>query len=104
MNADQCRKCGATSVAPVGGRCPWCGSDSLESVTLSPTGLVDSVTTVRLAPPGVEIPYTLAYADFAPNAKLIARVSEEVVIGATVAIEPADSPAELFRFVPVREG
>ena len=43
-------------------------------VDIAQEGIVNSFTTVRLAPPGEEVPYSLAYADFAPKARLFGRV------------------------------
>lgn len=62
-----------------------------------------SVTTIRLAPPGVEVPYTLAYTDFDPGFRLIARLEGEANIGDTVKLIAVDDETERYRFITERE-
>ncbi len=60
-------------------------------------GTVVSSTVVRVAPPGVEVPYTVAYADFEPGARLFARVRGDAPIGAAVRLAAAPEP-EYYTF------
>jgi uncharacterized OB-fold protein len=74
-------------------RCPYCGDMRLDEVVLATTGEVVTSTVVRVAPPGMEVPYTVAYADFAPGARLFARVrGGSAPIGTTVRLVPAPGP------------
>lgn len=99
MDAVGCRSCGTSWAGDDQPRCRYCGSADLAPVDLSDTGEVVSVTSVRLAPPGTRVPYRLAYADFQPHARLLARAPDGVSIGDVVAIEPVEVEGELFRFV-----
>jgi uncharacterized OB-fold protein len=98
------RRCtGCTAAFPLSespDRCPYCGGTRLDEVTLAETGVVVSGTVVRVAPPGVDVPYTLAYADFAPGARLFARVRGTTApIGAKVRLAAAPEP-DLYIFEP----
>lgn len=99
--ARHCGGCGAAfplSESP--GRCPYCGDQRLSEVTLAATGEVVTSTVVRVAPPGTEVPYTLAYADFEPGARLFARVrGENVPIGTKVRLVAAPEP-DCYTFEP----
>ena len=95
-----CTTCSAAHLEAPSGRCPSCGASDLTTAVLAETGTVVSTTTVRLAPPGVEVPYVLAYADFAPGARLIARSEAPLRIGDAVRLREVDDEVERFRFVP----
>ncbi|GAA5040538.1 putative OB-fold protein [Thermocatellispora tengchongensis] len=92
--ARRCACCDAAFPLPEGpDRCPYCGDDRLGEVTLAETGEVVSSTVVRVAPPGADVPYTLAYADFAPGARLFARVRGGAApIGTPVRLVAAPEP------------
>ncbi|ROS44391.1 OB-fold domain-containing protein [Amycolatopsis thermoflava] len=93
LPARRCARCEAAFPSvESSGRCPFCGNTWLSDTTLSSTGTVVTSTVVRVAPPGTEVPYTLAYADFAPGARLFARVRGAAPIGATVRLVPAPEP------------
>ena len=94
-----CAVCSAAHLDAPSRRCPSCGSTDLVTAALAETGTVVSTTTVRLAPPGVEVPYVLAYADFAPGARLIARSESPLRIGDVVRLREVDDQVERFRFV-----
>jgi uncharacterized OB-fold protein len=87
----RCGGCGATAFPPRE-FCPACRAvDGLGPVALSPRGRVHSFTVVRQAPPGVEVPYVLAWIDLPPDrvrlmATLVGLAPEEVAL---------DLPAEL---------
>lgn len=98
------RRCaGCTAAFPLSegpDRCPYCGGTALDDVTLAETGEVVSSTVVRIAPPGAEVPYIVAYADFAPGARLFARVRGTAApIGAKVRLAAAPEP-DLYIFEP----
>ncbi len=93
-----CGSCGAAFLATPADRCPACGSAALAPRTVSGEGVVAAATTVRLAPPGVDVPYTLAYADFPSSIRLLARVDAAVSAGDVVRLEPVDDELEGFRF------
>jgi uncharacterized OB-fold protein len=61
-------------------------------------GTVVASTTVRLAPPGVEVPYTIAYADFDGGIRLLGRVDAAVAAGEHVRLDAFDDEVERFRF------
>lgn len=96
----KCSNCSAAHLEAPSGRCPSCGASVLTTAVLAETGTVVSTTTVRLAPPGVEVPYVLAYADFAPGARLIARSEAPLRIGDAVRLRGMADQVERFRFVP----
>ncbi|MGT2464103.1 Zn-ribbon domain-containing OB-fold protein [Sinomonas atrocyanea] len=95
-----CASCSAAHLEAPNGRCPSCGSGDLAPIAVEGTGRVASATTVRLAPPGVAVPYVIAYADFEPGARLLGRCDSPLRIGDTVTLVPADDPVERFRFIP----
>ncbi|MGI5132338.1 Zn-ribbon domain-containing OB-fold protein [Pseudonocardia sp. CA-107938] len=93
LDAHRCARCGTVfPSADTSGRCPYCGGTQLSDTTLAPTGEVVTSTVVRVAPPGTDVPYTLAYADFAPGARLFARVRGSAPIGSTVRLVAASAP------------
>jgi uncharacterized OB-fold protein len=94
LAARRCAGCTAAFLPSEGpDHCPYCGCTRLGDVTLAETGEVVSSTVVRVAPPGVEVPYTLAYADFAPGARLFARLRGTAApIGAKVRLTAAPEP------------
>lgn len=104
LEARSCPRCANATVDATPVRCPFCGAAELQPVVVSAVGVVQSATTIRLAPPGVDVPYTVAYADFEPHVRLFARVATSVetpvTIGDTVRIELLEDPVERFRFVP----
>jgi uncharacterized OB-fold protein len=108
----KCAACG-TVAFPAREFCAACRSvEGLEEVTLDAAGVVHSFTVVRQAPPGVEVPYVLAWIDLpGDGVRLMATVSgiepERVELGMPVELEltpfgTADDGAELlgFRFRP----
>jgi len=108
----RCTACGNVTF-PARGFCPACRSvDGLEEVTLGTEGVVHSFTVVRQAPPGVEVPYVLAWVDLpGSGVRLMATVSglepHHVELGMSVELEltpfgTAGDGAELigFRFRP----
>jgi uncharacterized OB-fold protein len=94
FDARRCGGCGAAYPLSEGpDRCPHCGGQRLSEVSLAATGKVVTSTVVRVAPPGTEVPYTLAYADFEPGARLFARVrGVGAPIGAKVRLAAAPEP------------
>ena len=95
-----CASCSAVHLEVLNGRCPSCGSADLAPVAVEGTGRVASATTVRLAPPGVDVPYVIAYADFEPGARLLGRSESPLDIGDAVRLVRVDDPVERFRFIP----
>jgi uncharacterized OB-fold protein len=108
--ASVCSEC-ETRTFPPREICPRCASASLEEkARLSTLGEVYTFTIVRQAPPGLTIPYVLAYVDLpADEVRVMARIvgsePEEVEVGdavelAAAAAEPArEEPASMFVFV-----
>jgi uncharacterized OB-fold protein len=79
------------------GRC----SRQLIALDLGRPGVLYTRTTVYRAPPGVEVPFCLAYGDFDPDLRLLAHlpVDSELRPGDPVAmVRDADN---IFRFVEV---
>jgi uncharacterized protein len=75
----QCRNCGTTSY-PSRDVCPGCRkAGDAESVTLSRRGTVHTFTVVRQAPPGVEVPYVLAYVDLPEQVRVMAQIVADPV-------------------------
>lgn len=98
ITVQACASCGEAYLDAPSARCLACGSGVLSVVEITTAGRVVASTTIRLAPPGVEVPYTLAYADFEPGARLLARADGEVEQGDEVRLEPVDDPVERFRY------
>lgn len=105
----RCAGCGAAAF-PARAFCPACRTGVVEPVELSTSGRVHSFTVVRQAPPGAEVPYTLAWVDLpADEVRLMAQVvgiaPEAVELDMPVDLElttfgTADDGTELvgFRF------
>ena len=71
----RCTACG-TAGFPARPFCPHCrATDGITGVVLSPQGRVHSFTVVRQAPPGVEVPYVLAYVDLDDGVRVMAQVA-----------------------------
>lgn len=107
-----CTDCGLVSF-PVRDVCPRCGSEEPQKEgPLSTEGVIHSFTIVRQAPPGVEVPYVLAYVDLPEEVRLLSRVEaddpETIDIGTTVrlverAAGVTDDGVELvgYQFTPI---
>src|SRR4051812_40321210 len=93
--------------------CPWCNAavDEAVPVALSAQGEVYSFTIVRQAPPGLPVPYVLAYVDLLDDdVRVMARVEgvepealeigTPVVLGARADERSADDAA-MFVFTAV---
>ncbi|MBJ7594303.1 MAG: Zn-ribbon domain-containing OB-fold protein [Candidatus Dormibacteraeota bacterium] len=71
----QCQSCGNTTFPPQR-FCPACGrGDGLDEVELSTRGTVYSFTVVRQAPPGVAVPYVLAYVDLREQVRVMCQLT-----------------------------
>ncbi|MGW4587830.1 Zn-ribbon domain-containing OB-fold protein [Amycolatopsis thermoflava] len=87
----RCDRC-ATVSFPAREFCPGCRAvEGIRETELSPAGTVYSFTVVRQAPPGVEVPYVLAYIDLPEGVRVLAQISgvapEDVAIGLPVHLE-----------------
>lgn len=83
----RCAACGHPSIER-GPRCAACRC-AVNPVWFGPSGTVWSWTTVRIAAPGREPPYTLAYVDLVDGPRILAHVDgalEATAIGAPVRI------------------
>ena len=70
----RCAGCGAAAF-PARAFCPACRTGAVQRTELSTSGRVHSFTVVRQAPPGTEVPYTLAWIDLpADEVRLMAQV------------------------------
>jgi uncharacterized OB-fold protein len=98
-----CPRCGDASVTGHGPVCGTCGGPS-RALEAGAVGRIYSWTTVVRGLPGTPVPYTLAYADFEPDLRLLARVVGDLPaeVGAPVLLE-ADEDAG-YRFAPVNGG
>jgi uncharacterized protein len=87
----RCSAC-ATTTFPPREFCPACRAvDGLQQVELDVRGRVHSFTVVRQAPPGVAVPYVLAWVDLpADRVRLMATV-----VGAEPEAVRLDLPVEL---------
>lgn len=103
-----------TRVFPGRDFCPACDTDAApQPVVLSPEGTVFSYTTVRQAPAGRPVPYTLAYVDLSDGVRVMAQVDEDpdtVHIGMAVRLllrnvvpEPGE-PRLGYAFAAARSG
>lgn len=84
----RCGSCGQMAY-PAWRFCPACASaEEPDQVNLSTSGTVYSYTVVRQAPPGVEVPYVLAYVDLPEGVRVMAQIPsrhlDEVEIGMPV--------------------
>ncbi|MBB5159693.1 Zn-ribbon domain-containing OB-fold protein [Saccharopolyspora phatthalungensis] len=88
----RCGRC-ATVTFPPREFCPGCRAvEPITETELSPEGTVYSFTVVRQAPPGIEVPYVLAYIDLPEGVRVLGQVvgvaPEAVTIGVGVRLEP----------------
>ena len=94
----RCADCGATTATPKAA-CVRCGGRALAVEELPREGSVMSVTTIGVAPEGVEPGYDVAVIDLGP-ARILGRISEHVRMDEEVAlsgtIETDRGPAPLF--------
>jgi hypothetical protein len=104
----RCAACGTTAFPPRD-FCPACrAAEGLQRIELAANGSVHSFTVVRQAPPGVEVPYVLAWVDLpSDQVRLMSTVvgvaPEEVVLDLPVELEvapfgTADDGAELMGY------
>jgi uncharacterized OB-fold protein len=104
----RCAAC-ATTAFPPRDFCPACRAvEGLERAELAAEGRVHSFTVVRQAPPGVEVPYVLAWVDLpADRVRLMSTVvgvaPEDVELGLPVELEltafgTAEDGAELIGY------
>jgi len=104
----RCGACGTTTFPPRG-FCPACrAAEGLQRVELAAKGRVHSYTVVRQAPPGVEVPYVLAWVDLPSDqvrlmSKVVGIAPEEVVLDLPVELElapfgTADDGADLMGY------
>lgn len=86
----RCSACGAATF-PARAFCPSCRTGTVEPAELSPIGRVHSFTVVRQAPPGTEVPYTLAWVDLPEDrVRLMAQV-----VGVAPEAVTLDMPVDL---------
>ncbi|MGW4204876.1 Zn-ribbon domain-containing OB-fold protein [Streptomyces sp. NPDC004726] len=106
--ASHCRACQATAFPPRDA-CPSCGDATEERTALSRAGEIYSYTVVRQAPPGLPVPYVLAYVDLpGDGVRVMSRLEgfdpDAVRIGAAVRLgtRPADGDdaSLMFAFLP----
>jgi uncharacterized OB-fold protein len=74
----RCTRCGQRHF-PRATTCPWCGSDTIDDVTLSTEGTLWSWTAVSAAPPGYEgdVPYGFGVVELpADNLQVVTRITE----------------------------
>ena len=71
----RCRACGRT-LFPRAEVCPYCSSDDVEGVRLSPTGTLWGWTTVTAAPPGYEgpVPFGFGVVELPEGVRVITRL------------------------------
>jgi uncharacterized OB-fold protein len=71
----RCRACGATTF-PRAEVCPYCASDDVEAVRLSPTGTLWGWTTVTTAPPGYDgpVPFGFGVVELPEGVRVITRL------------------------------
>jgi uncharacterized OB-fold protein len=71
----QCVRCRSFAF-PLRSVCPSCRSDEgMQQTPLSRQGIVHTFTIVRQAPPGVAVPYALAYVDLPEHVRVLAQVA-----------------------------
>ncbi|GAA5165357.1 MULTISPECIES: Zn-ribbon domain-containing OB-fold protein [Amycolatopsis] len=87
----RCGRC-ATVAFPPREFCPACrATTGITGTALPAEGVVYSFTIVRQAPPGIEVPYVLAYVDLPDGVRVLGQVAgiepDEVAIGLPVHLE-----------------
>ena len=108
----RCPCCGA-SFFPVTSQCAFCLGEDLATVHLPGRGSIHSVTTVEVAPPGFEAPYSLGWVDIddvrvfgtvVGEEGSVPAIGDEVETVVTV-VRRDDAGAPIFghAFRPVRE-
>ena len=73
----RCTGCGRHQF-PRSSLCPYCGSDDVAEVLLSPTGTLWAWTAVTAAPPGYrgEVPYGFGVVELPEGLRVITRLTE----------------------------
>lgn len=81
-----CGQCHQRSF-PARQNCPFCGSDVVEDVVLSPRGTVASWTVVHQAPPPLVTPYRLVTVDLDDGVRLLGAAAGAPQIDSAVEVE-----------------
>jgi len=99
LHGSRCSACGVTAF-PAREFCPGCRApEGIQPVELDNEGRVHSFTVVRQAPPGVEVPYILAWVDLpADDVRLLARVEGDVELDMPVSLALTPFDDELVGF------
>lgn len=71
----RCRQCDAR-MFPANSLCPFCLSEDVEALPLSPLGSLYSYTFIHVAPPVWEVPYGIAYVDLPERVRVFGKLAD----------------------------
>jgi uncharacterized OB-fold protein len=71
----RCRQCDAR-MFPANALCPFCLSEEVEALPLSPVGSLYSFTFIHVAPPAWEVPYGIAYVDTPERVRVFGKLAD----------------------------
>jgi uncharacterized OB-fold protein len=94
--ATRCPRCAALTF-PAAAACPACwNTEGLGTEEVPEPGIVDAVSTGRVAGPGAQVPYRIGYADFPGRLRICGRLT-----GPPVGIgDPVEVVITVLRPVP----
>jgi uncharacterized OB-fold protein len=106
LRAARCLDCD-TRVFPAATVCPSCNGERMAELPLSDTGTLYACSTVHIAPPMWETPYTIGYVDLPEGVRVFGKVEHRPALEpdtpVRVCLQPADddppSPAWRYWFV-----
>lgn len=76
LQVSRCSCCNSIAFPPQR-NCQVCGQrDQSELVALPSEGTLYTFTVIHAAPPGVQTPYAIGYADFSEECRLFGRITE----------------------------
>lgn len=71
----RCKQCDAR-MFPTNTLCPFCLSEDVEALPLSPVGNLYSYTFIHVAPPLWEVPYGIAYVDLPERVRVFGKLAD----------------------------
>jgi uncharacterized OB-fold protein len=79
----RCTACDAR-MFPANSLCPFCLSEAVEMLPLSPVGSLYSFTFIHVAPPAWTVPYGIAYVDLPERVRVFGKLADAVTANWTL--------------------
>lgn len=96
LRAARCLDCD-TRVFPAPAVCPSCNGERMAELALSDTGTLYACSTVHIAPPMWETPYTIGYVDLPEGVRVFGKIEHGTDLApdtpVQVCLEPVDDDA-----------